>query len=98
MKKNGILCIAIAVALLVGGVAAVSASEYHATINQDIDETVEVLVENTVAMTGDVGNDVILRGNTLTQTIDSDVTQTICKCQLAGISQLGDYSWKIGIF
>ena len=93
MKKiNGVFCIAIAVALLVGGVGAVSASIGDATTNQDIAETIEVTVSNAIAMTGNVGDDLSLDGNTITQTIDSSITQTISKWQLAGIIQLGDYN------
>ena len=94
MKKNGILCIAIAVALLVGGVAAVSASEQAATITQSQIEAQGIANFNAIVLVGDVTtDDVDISGNNIVQDVMSGNTQVAVKGQLAGIIQVGDDNW-----
>ena len=94
MKKNGILCIAIAVALLVGGVAAVSASEQAATITQSQIEAQGIANFNAIVLVGAVTmDDVDVSGNNLVQVARSNNIQIMDKRQLAGIIQVGDDNW-----
>ena len=89
MKKiNGVLCIAIAVAVLVGGVGAVSASTFEASIVQRISESQEIANYNDI-WTGDVTADDV-SGNNVVQVAMSLNMQRAVKCQCAGIIQNGD--------
>ena len=91
MEKNGVLCIAIAVALLVGGVAAVSASDQQASITQSQIEAQGIANFNAIVLVGDVTtDDVDISGNNLLQVVMSGNTQVVVKDQLAGIIQAGD--------
>ncbi len=92
MKKNGILCIAIAVALLVGGVAAVSAAEQAATITQRMYETQEIANFNEIMVGGSVTTDYV-SGNNIDQSVRGRNMQRMMKGQLAGIIQVGDDNW-----
>ena len=90
MKKNGVLCIAIAVALLVGGVAAVSASEQQATITMRETESQGIANYNDI-WTGDVTTDAV-SGNNVGQIAASLNVQVMVKDKCAGIIQIGDAS------
>ena len=94
MKKNAVLCIAITVALLVGGVAAVSASYQQAAISQSQIEAQGIANINAIVLVGDVTtDDVDISGNNLVQVVRSANTQVVVKGQLAGIIQVGDDNW-----
>ncbi|MCK4732783.1 MAG: hypothetical protein KAT65_10040 [Methanophagales archaeon] len=89
MKKNGVFCIAIAVALLVGGVAAASASVQTATITPT--QYAAQIDINTVATSigGSVGN-----GNSQVQVIN-DIWDfnVLLQGQISLIGQMGDYNF-----
>ena len=88
MKKNGVLCIAIAVALLVGGVAAVSASSQNAGITQTQSGTQGITNSNAIT-TGAV---TMGGGNVIAQGVLSLNIQGMLGNQCAGIIGIGDWS------
>ena len=89
MKKNGVLCIAIAVALLVGGVATVSASNNNAFIIQGQFGAQDIENENEIEIGGNMNN---AAGNFVGQVVVSYNRQTMIGRQCAGINQIGDWS------